>query len=217
MSSTINASNSGFGGIVSTGDSSGQLQLQTAGTTAVTIDTSQNVGIGTTSPATKLQVTTASGTSSSIRINQTSNGDWQIYNPASSTDLRFYDGTTDRVIFQTGGNLQFNSGYGSVATAYGCRAWVNFNGTGTVAIRGSGNVTSITDNGTGDYTVNFTSAMPDANYAPVIATQRNGINSAVWGSVKYDSTMATSNVRIATVDVSPTAQDPVGVFVSIFR
>jgi hypothetical protein len=48
---------------------------------------------------------------------------------------------------------------------YSCRAWVNFNGTGTVAIRASGNVTSITDNGTGDYTVNFTTAMPDANYA----------------------------------------------------
>jgi len=64
------------------------------------------------------------------------------------------------------GNLQFNSGYGSVATAYGCRAWVNFNGTGTVAIRASGNVTSITDNGTGDYTVNFP-AMPDANYTAV--------------------------------------------------
>ena len=48
MASQINASNSGFGGIVSTGDSSGVLQLQTTGTTAVTIDTSQNVGIGAT-------------------------------------------------------------------------------------------------------------------------------------------------------------------------
>jgi hypothetical protein len=46
-----------------------------------------------------------------------------------------------------------------------CRAWVNFNGTGTVAIRADFNVTSITDNGTGDYTVNFTTAMPDVNYA----------------------------------------------------
>ena len=46
-----------------------------------------------------------------------------------------------------------------------CRAWVNFNGTGTVAIRASFNVSSITDNGTGDYTVNFTTAMPDANYS----------------------------------------------------
>ena len=52
------------------------------------------------------------------------------------------------------------------APIYACRAWVNFNGTGTVAIRASGNVSSITDNGGsgGDYTVNFTSAMPDANY-----------------------------------------------------
>ena len=47
---------------------------------------------------------------------------------------------------------------------YSCRAWVNFNGTGTVAIRASGNVSSITDNGTGDYTVNFTTAFVDANY-----------------------------------------------------
>jgi hypothetical protein len=51
------------------------------------------------------------------------------------------------------------------APAYLCRAWVNFNGTGTVAIRASGNVSSITDNSTGNYTVNFTTAMPDANYS----------------------------------------------------
>jgi len=51
------------------------------------------------------------------------------------------------------------------APIYAARAWVNFNGTGTVAIRASGNVTSITDNGTGDYTVNFTNALADANYS----------------------------------------------------
>ena len=66
--------------------------------------------------------------------------------------------------WDSSGNLSFNSGYGSVATAYGCRAWVNFNGTGTVAINGSGNVSSITDNGTGDYTVNFTTNMPNTSY-----------------------------------------------------
>jgi hypothetical protein len=60
---------------------------------------------------------------------------------------------------------QFNAS-GS-APVYACRAWVNFNGTGTVAIRASGNVSSITDNGTGDYTVNFTTAMPDADYSSV--------------------------------------------------
>jgi hypothetical protein len=72
---------------------------------------------------------------------------------------------TERMRIDSSGNLLFNSGYGSAATAYGCRAWVNFNGTGTVAIRASGNVSSITDNGAGDYTVNFTTAMPDANYS----------------------------------------------------
>jgi len=82
--------------------------------------------------------------------------------------------------FTAAGNFQFNSGYGSVATAYGCRAWVNFNGTGTVAIRASGNVSSITDNGVGDYTINYTNAMPDANYA-------------VAGQGQYDTTSATTN------------------------
>ncbi len=56
------------------------------------------------------------------------------------------------------------------APIYACRAWVNFNGTGTVAIRASGNVSSITDNATGNYTINFTTAMPDANYTPVVST-----------------------------------------------
>jgi hypothetical protein len=50
---------------------------------------------------------------------------------------------------------------------YTAKAWVNFNGTGTVAIRAAGNISSITDNGTGDYTMNFTTAMADANYAPI--------------------------------------------------
>ena len=57
------------------------------------------------------------------------------------------------------------------APLYMCRAWVNFNGTGTVAIRDSGNVSSITDNGTGDYTVNFSTAMSDANYASTGSAQ----------------------------------------------
>jgi hypothetical protein len=59
----------------------------------------------------------------------------------------------------------FNSGYGSVAVAYGCRAWVCFNGASSFGIKASGNVSSVTDNGAGDYTVNFSTAMPDANYA----------------------------------------------------
>jgi hypothetical protein len=67
-------------------------------------------------------------------------------------------------VFDTG-DFAFNSGYGSSRVVYGCRAWVNFDGTGTVAIRGSGGVSSITDNGTGDYTVNFATAMSDVNFS----------------------------------------------------
>ena len=59
------------------------------------------------------------------------------------------------------------------APIYACRAWVNFNGTGTVAIRASGNVSSITDNGVGNYTVNFTTAMPDANYSVATSSRQD--------------------------------------------
>ena len=76
------------------------------------------------------------------------------------------NGTTTAIVTAEG-LLQYNSGYGSVATAYGCRAWVKFNGSGTVAINNSANVSSITDLGTGRYRVNFTTAMVDADFAAV--------------------------------------------------
>jgi len=60
---------------------------------------------------------------------------------------------------------------------YTAKAWVNFNGTGTVAIRASLNVSSITDNGTGNYTVNFTSAIADANYSALATSGDNTIAS----------------------------------------
>jgi uncharacterized protein (AIM24 family) len=87
--------------------------------------------------------------------------------PASTGTAAVLDGSNN---LSVAGNLSFNSGYGSSVVAYGCRAWVNFNGTGTVAIRASGNVSSITDNGAGNYTVNFTTAMPDADYVVSVFT-----------------------------------------------
>jgi hypothetical protein len=68
---------------------------------------------------------------------------------------------------------------------YTCKAWVNFNGTGTVAIRASGNVSSITDNGTGDYTVNFTTAMPDANYCFNMSANDNGTTAGQTTAFSY--------------------------------
>jgi len=61
------------------------------------------------------------------------------------------------------------TGPATLTGQYAAKAWVNFNGTGTVAIRDGANVSSITDNGTGLYTVNFTTAMPDANYSAIAA------------------------------------------------
>ena len=112
------------------------------------------------------------------------------------------------------GNLSFNSGYGSSAVAYGCRAWVNFNGNGTVAIRGSGNVSSITDNGTGDYTVNFTTAMPDANYAAVIASAMGG---GAGGFVGTDDTVLSSSLRFVAYAQNGSSRDTTSGYVSVFR
>ena len=107
---------------------------------------------------------------------------------------------------------------------YKCRAWVNFNGTGTVAIRAAGNVASITDNGTGDYTVNFTTAMPDANYAPIGWTTGASPTDSTRHLVIYgtsatgaaDKTSSGVRVRYGFTD-STSFADAAEINVAIFR
>jgi hypothetical protein len=95
------------------------------------------------------------------------------------------------------------------------KAWVNFNGTGTVAIRAAFNVSSITDNGTGDYTVNFTNAMPDVNYCTAInATVSAASHNSLWNR---STTYATGSYRTAILNHGGTAIDPDFVNVAIFR
>jgi hypothetical protein len=80
-----------------------------------------------------------------------------------------------------------------------CRAWVNFNGTGTVAIRAQFNVSSITDNGVGDYTVNLSNAMLDANYALTGSASRTiSGNNTISMSIEFNSNMTSSSFRIMT-------------------
>ena len=121
-------------------------------------------------------------------------------------------------VVDVAGNLRFNSGYGSAALAYGVRAWVNFNGTGTVAIRASGGVTSITDNGTGDYTVNFNFTMPDANYCVVGVGASSGPDMLPLG-IKGDVPPTTTNVRVwvKSVGVAAGAFDPLYASIAIIR
>lgn len=82
------------------------------------------------------------------------------------------------------------------APIYACRAWVNFNGTGAVAIRASGNVSSITDNGTGYYGVNFTTAMPYVNYAVVPMINRTYNTNGGYGMTAMPATRNTTNVSL---------------------
>ena len=104
------------------------------------------------------------------------------------------------------------------APIYACRAWVNFNGTGTVSIRASGNVSSITDNGTGNYTVNFATAMPDANYSVnVTASAIPAISTGVIGTLNGSSLPASGSVAVTTISDNAIFRDPAVVTVSVFR
>ena len=150
-----------------------------------------------------------SASTPAIRGTDTNTG---IFFPGNDR-IGFAEGGVQVGEFDASGNFQFNSGYGSVATAYGCRAWVNFNGTGTVAIRASGNVSSITDNGTGNYTINFTTAMPDANYSVATQAQQN----TTTGQFTRIGTLATNSVVVQDLDAAGNFYDVVIFTVAIFR
>lgn len=345
MTTTINASNSGSGGLVQTADASGVLALQTAGTTAVTVDTSQNVGIGTTSPGYKLDVSGAASatpvTNGIARILTTgsnpptgygggllftqvnSGGTNQNYASITGSrvdstannkvDLVFATGDptgsiaiaermridtsgnvgigttspsnygklavagtiaagtdqTDQVSLLGGGgtsrveatggnasvnlslatkgggsfyiwrggyggtntllidgssNLQFNSGYGSVATAYGCRAWVMFNGSNG-SIFAQGNVSSITRNGVGNYRVNFSTAMPDASFSVVASCSGQGSVNGSTNCILVNASAGGTNVTPTTTTTNlfcyhpgnQVAQDTTFITVAVFR
>lgn len=223
MASSINASTSGAGGVITTADNTGILNIQTAGTNAITVDASQNVGIGTTSPTGNLDIASSSNVNVYIRqttgvCNTRIKSDSTNAAIGTSTNHQFslLQNNTEGLTIDTSQNLKFNSGYGSVATAYGCRAWVNFNGTSTVAIRASGNVSSITDNGTGEYTINFTTAMPDANYATVLGGNWSG-TAAITTIAASSPTYSTSAVKVQIVDRTGVSQDISIVSAAIIR
>lgn len=87
------------------------------------------------------------------------------------------------------------------APMYACRAWVNFNGTGSIAVRASGNVSSITDNGTGDYTINFATALIDANYSTnaIANATASTDSSGGYGMLSSLALPTPSGIRIRTI------------------
>ena len=185
---------SGTAGLKSVGGDDGNLVFQSKGTETARINTDS-------------QIVAAAGTASLPALTTTGDVNTGIFFSAADT-VDVATGGTAGLQLDSSQNLKFNSGYGSVATAYGCRAWVNFNGTGTVAIRASGNVSSITDNGTGDYTVNFTTAMPDANYAAIPSG---------GAQVFIDSTYLTGNCTIENYGLGGVKVDGSNITIAIFR
>ena len=181
------------------------------------IDSSGNVGVGVTSPASKLDV--ADTSANGLRLSgagdhalgftgYASNAATQIFSIRNDGISNLYINTQNSIPLNLGvstgttfgslvsglrldssSNLSFNSGYGSTATAYGCRVWVNFSGVGSTSIRGSGNVSSVTYVSAGKYTVNFSSAMPDANYAVLCTT--TGLGNSGGGKLLVENSSGT--------------------------
>jgi hypothetical protein len=179
---------SGTSGLKSSGGDDGVLVFQSKGTETARINTDS-------------QIVAAAGTASLPALTTTGDVNTGIFFSAADT----VDITTAGVAqaqINSAGDFAINAGFGSVGKAYLCRAWVNFNGTGTPAIREDGNVSSITDNGTGDYTVNFTTAMPDRNYSVVVGGNYgsgNGEYADPNGAfAPYNQAPTTSTVRIGT-------------------
>lgn len=205
-------------------------------------NSSGNLGIGTTAPGYRLEVKGPAATAGQLSIHDGA-GDTVVSgtNAASllfqcrDSSIRTLaeidgvhtttNGTAGAMVFQTrisdvlaermridaSANLQFNSGYGSVAVAYGCRAWCQYNASRTII--GSANITSITVNGTGDSTLNFTTAMPDANYSAVATTNEDG------GTAKFCNATqpSTANIRVVTYTLAGVTTNNTYNFVAVFR
>jgi hypothetical protein len=109
--------------------------------------------------------------------------------------------------------IQNQPGTGAPSIDGLAKSWVNFNGTGTVAIRASYNVTSITDNGTGNYTINFTTAMTDANYSWTSLSGSPGVTNGYT----IAAVPLASGVSLVTLNTGANLYDPVYVTCSVFR
>ena len=200
-----------------------------------------NVGIGTStlngaklfvaqgaaqSPATSGNMTTgmitgSGATGEALNIGTDADGVW--YNAAYANNAgvarlhRWLTGGTERMRLTSGGQLRTTVTGTTLMDDYGCRAWVNFNGTGTVSIRASGNVSSITDNGTGDYTVNFTTSMPDANFSIVGSSGDAGSVATNGGTGIRPKTYATGSIRFVNTVAAGVAADFEFQNIAVFR
>jgi hypothetical protein len=194
------------------------------------ITSAGDVGIGSTNPTYSLEIDKASG---SFRVRDATGGNdvairsvagpVSLIGSTSNTPIGFTTNNIERTRIAADGSQSSVIPSGSTLyPQFACRAWINFDGAAVVSpasmtgVRASGNVSSVLDNGTGDYTINFTTAMPDANYAVAGTASKPSAGSELI-LVPVNGSFLTSSIRVITETGGGTNFDPDTVSVAIFR
>jgi len=179
------------------------LKNETSSSNNITLDSSANTTIGG-------NLIAQAGSASTPAIQATGDANTGIYfSGADAVDVA--TGGTQALQLDSSQNLKFNSGYGSVATAYGVRAWVCFNGNNGTVLE-DGNISSVTDNATGNYTINFSTSIADTNYAAAGSS-----DSATAGDGVVFGPPATGSIPMRVFDQGGTLRDHDKVFAIIVR
>ena len=158
-----------------------------------------------------------------LKANDSGTGTFEIQVPATNTNrvLELPDeaGKVLTDVSDIEPQVKTATNASGAAPIYACRAWVNFDGTNG-SIRGSGNVSSVTRTSTGEYTVNFSTAMPDANYSVSVTGTLNtnqGTNTPMAYQMRNEESMSTTNVRVFSRTDSSNLFNAPFYFVAIFR